>query len=151
MSEEYREIFENWITGNNDYPHLKHKNFGGSYINEEVAMKWDGFKLGIKTLRTENARLNGLYGIIDGQKVIISELEAENERLRALTEWQAIESCKGDGWYPVITKNSMGKNIVVMGFADGKDEDGIFWHDGGERFYPTHWMPLPLKPQIEGK
>lgn len=41
-----REIFENWITDNGDYPHLKHKSFGGNYLHEEVSMKWDGFKTG---------------------------------------------------------------------------------------------------------
>lgn len=150
MSEEYREIFENWITGNNDYPHLKHKNFGGSYINEEVAMKWDGFKLGIKTLRTENARLNGLYGIIDGQKVIISELEAEIKRLRALTEWQPIESCPEDGtkFLVWVEKPMCEDKLPIILTTCIKDEmyDGLmFFHE------PTHWLPLPSAPQIEGK
>lgn len=41
-----REAFENWLTGNGNYPHLKHKSFGGNYLSEEAAMKWDGFKAG---------------------------------------------------------------------------------------------------------
>lgn len=41
-----REVFENWLTGNGNYPHLKHKSFGGQYLHEEAAMKWDGFKAG---------------------------------------------------------------------------------------------------------
>lgn len=41
-----REVFENWLTGNGNYPHLKHKSFGGQYLSEEAAMKWDGFKAG---------------------------------------------------------------------------------------------------------
>lgn len=41
-----REVFEKWITANGDYPHLKHKSFGGNYLHEEAAMKWDGFKAG---------------------------------------------------------------------------------------------------------
>lgn len=41
-----REVFENWLTGGGNYPHLKHKFFGGTYLSEEAAMKWDGFKAG---------------------------------------------------------------------------------------------------------
>lgn len=41
-----REVFEDWITAGGDYPHLKHKLFGGNYLHEESAMKWDGFKAG---------------------------------------------------------------------------------------------------------
>lgn len=49
--------FEIWLTGNGNYPHLKHKNFGGAYINEESAMKWDGFKCGY------NAALRNTQGV----------------------------------------------------------------------------------------
>ena len=44
--DEARTYFENWLTGDGNYPHLAHKNFGGQYLNEEAAMKWDGFKTG---------------------------------------------------------------------------------------------------------
>ena len=43
-----REQFEHWLTGGDNYPHLKYKNFGGSYLNDESCMKWDGFKAGYK-------------------------------------------------------------------------------------------------------
>ena len=62
MSEEYRDIFENWIAANGDYPHLKYKSFGGNYLHDEVAMKWDGFKLGINSLRQEVERLREVLG-----------------------------------------------------------------------------------------
>ncbi len=39
-----RDDFEKWLTGNNDYPHLAHKPFGGNYIHEEATMKWSGWR-----------------------------------------------------------------------------------------------------------
>lgn len=39
----------------------------------------------IDKLEAENARLKGLYGIIDGQKIIIKELE---DKVKELTEWK---------------------------------------------------------------
>lgn len=50
-----REVFEKWITANGDYPHLKHKSFGGNYLHEEVAMKWDGFRAGYYTQPKQSA------------------------------------------------------------------------------------------------
>lgn len=47
-----REVFENWLTAGGNYPHLKHKSFGGQYLHEEAAMKWDGFKAGYCALQT---------------------------------------------------------------------------------------------------
>jgi len=44
MMDECRAQFEIWLTGDGNYPHLIHKNFGGSYLHEESAMKWDGWK-----------------------------------------------------------------------------------------------------------
>lgn len=44
--DEQRNFFEDWVTGNGNYPHLVHKSFGGNYLNEEISMKWDGFKAG---------------------------------------------------------------------------------------------------------
>ena len=54
--EAVREKFEDWLTGDGNYPHLKHKHFGGNYLHEEAAMKWDGFKEGYKAAlrNTEN-------------------------------------------------------------------------------------------------
>lgn len=52
-----REIFENWLTGNGNYNHLKHKSFGGNYLHEESAMKWDGFKFAWNTRADLEARL----------------------------------------------------------------------------------------------
>ena len=46
--EAIREQFENWLTGEGDWPHLKYKNFGGSYITDEACMKWDAYKAGVK-------------------------------------------------------------------------------------------------------
>ena len=46
--EAIREQFENWLTGEGDLPHLKYKNFGGSYITDEACMKWDAYKAGFK-------------------------------------------------------------------------------------------------------
>ena len=63
-----REVFEKWITANGDYPHLKHKSFGGNYLHEEVAMKWDGFRAGYYTQPKQSApveRIEGLAEAID--------------------------------------------------------------------------------------
>lgn len=46
--EAIREQFENWLTGEGNWPHLKYKNFGGSYITDESCMKWDAYKAGFK-------------------------------------------------------------------------------------------------------
>lgn len=49
--DDMRKVFEEWLTGNGNYPHLAHKSFGGNYLNEEAAMKWDGFKRGYEASR----------------------------------------------------------------------------------------------------
>jgi hypothetical protein len=48
-------------------------------------------------LQAENNRLNGLYGIIEGQKVIVSELEAEIDKYK----WKPIDDYARSG-DPVI-------------------------------------------------
>lgn len=41
-----REVFENWLTGNGNYPHLKYKSFGGVCFCGGAAVGWEGFKAG---------------------------------------------------------------------------------------------------------
>lgn len=58
-----REVFEKWITANGYYPHLKHKSFGGNYLHEEVAMKWDGFRAGYYTQPKQSAPMERIEGL----------------------------------------------------------------------------------------
>lgn len=53
---ECRDAFEKWLTADGDYPHLKHKNFGGAYLHEESSMKWDGWKTAWNTRTPSSTR-----------------------------------------------------------------------------------------------
>ena len=68
-----REVFENWLTADGNYPHLKHKSFGGQYLHEEAAMKWDGFKAGYYALQTpasDTPTQSPNRAVLDALKVI---------------------------------------------------------------------------------
>ena len=54
--EAIREQFENWLTGEGEWPHLKYKNFGGSYITDEACMKWDAYRAGVKAALQNSAK-----------------------------------------------------------------------------------------------
>ena len=77
-----REVFEKWITANGDYPHLKHKSFGGNYLHEEVAMKWDGFRAGYYTQPKQSAPVER----IEGLAVAISKLASSDYGDRPLCD-----------------------------------------------------------------
>jgi hypothetical protein len=121
----------------------------------------------VESLRTENARItkeleeiklalqieehDNEYNCAERDK-----LKEENARLRALTEWQPIESaprdaslflCYAPDYYNFWGLQKRGMAICRMKYIENKWEcirtDGVF-------YYPTLWKPLDA-PQIEGK
>lgn len=76
-------------------------------------------------------------------------LRAENERLRALTEWQDIKSCPHEFRF-LLRK---GNDVVI---AQWSKIQACFWNEADNEFIDDitsfdGWMPLPKAPQIEEK
>ena len=121
-----RDKFEEWLTDNGNYSHLKHKHFGGNYIHEESAMKWDGFKEGYKTAIANYT-----------------------------TQWQPIETAPKDGSYIILYRPSNdGRHKDAVregkfhryGMAETwRVRSGGVWDIDA----PTHWQPLPEPPESE--
>lgn len=73
----------------------------------------------------------------------IDRLQAENERLRDLTQWQPIETALFDGTEVLLL--TMYDVVVQAVWDDGWEmtgPNGRYLTD----VYATHWMPLPEPP-----
>lgn len=113
-------------------------------------------ELAIQNLKQYQDQLdeNGIFvGVsrqaLDEALAYIDTLQAENARLRALTEWQPIESAPRDE-YPIlafiVTKKYHDTYIDVIHWNDAKK----VWMSGLYVVKPTHWKPLDA-PQIGEK
>lgn len=97
----------------------------------------------------------------------ISELEAENKRLREKIAYQQIEIIKLTGdleersWIPVTESlpEEVAQNVLVH-LSDGTILTGRLWANGWSAFFSdgecevterevTHWLPLPPQPPKE--
>lgn len=156
-----REVFEDWITASGNYPHLKHKSFGGNYLHEETAMKWDGFKAGyyaqpkqepvgdvgevIKWLDDAFADIADSREHMGKSNDVLDRCERVLNTIRALTHAPAPVV---KGWMPIETAPE-GKNILVWykGGVEVAWRYGEAWQIDTKRIdAPTHWMPLPPAP-----
>jgi len=92
---------------------------------------------------------------------LVTRLESrliEVERLRALTNWQPIETAPRDGTWILLTGGSVDwdwdgdskPRVVAAQFRERNADSWQFaWFDAGyygEYENPTHWMPLPEPP-----
>lgn len=81
----------------------------------------------------------------------VCELEAEIERLRALTEWQPIETAPKDGTQFLGIRMG-GHNDPTFFLIEGlhmKYATHQTWNGAGGQYgiRLTHWMPLPNPPE----
>lgn len=168
---ECRDAFEKWLTADGDYPHLKHKNFGGAYLREESSMKWDGWKTAWNTRQAITAPVVDVEGWerdLDILKINIENLpEAAGltsgeigillqriSRLKHATrgvfwnaqKWQPIETAPRDG------QKFIGGQWIIDDGNPVFEQEVIWWSPswgfggGGYAGKPTHWMPLPEPP-----
>lgn len=96
-----REVFEKWITANGDYPHLKHKSFGGNYLHEEVAMKWDGFRAGYYTQPKQSAPVERIE-----EKIKNLLREFSTQKLSSEMDGDDLYSADFQGAYDIFIKKS---------------------------------------------
>lgn len=63
--------------------------------------------------------------------------------------WQPIETAPKDGSFIMLGTY---KNGICLGLSNASYASGVRkWFDGSEYLHnPTHWMPLPESPKIEG-
>ena len=97
----------------------------------------------IDDVNTIKKGLSAYRQIINNQNEELSQLRAENERLRAMMQWQPIDTAPRDGTEVLIFGNC---GIMVMLFDNGWREKANYM---SLKTPPTHWMPLPSEPQIE--
>jgi hypothetical protein len=63
-------------------------------------------------------------------------------------EWQPIETSPKDGTHVLLFEAGQPGEPCVGWWMQGEWRDrGDIGCDGQEDYTPTHWMPLPLKPQ----
>ena len=92
------------------------------------------------------AEIERLTKELSGRRQQVIDEREENQRLRALTEWQPIETAPWE-CVPVL----LWRNGEYFTAARLRGEHGPGWctPDGYQIFNPTHWKPLGPGP--EGK
>lgn len=98
-----RQEFEKWVTDNNNYSYLKHKNFGGKYLNDDVCFQWDAWKAAWNTRPQPCADaveiLNGLCAedLGHGEKICLTADEIKQIRAALapvdVEEYQNAKNC----------------------------------------------------------
>jgi hypothetical protein len=63
-----------------------------------------------------------------------------------MTDWQPIETAPKDGTH-ILIYDAYGECSVVYWFTYDNGNDCGWTYDGGDRFDPSHWMPLPDPPK----
>lgn len=72
------------------------------------------------------------------------------------SNWQSIDSAPKDGTHVLVALDEIVGEAQYY-IEDGREHEGWYWNDqhwtdavGGEPFQPTHWMPLPPPPALNG-
>lgn len=133
-----RDYFEDWLTGYDNYPHLKYKSFGGNYLHEESSMKWDGFKEGFKCALAQQ-QTDALARISTSLSRMIETPAPQG--------WKTIDSAPKDGTEILLALWS-GHPEHKTSFCwaiNGHYKDGFFYSKDpmiGKLASPTHWQHI---------
>ena len=92
----------------------------------------------------------------------IDELKVGLRAALAAAPTQPVQDDRKEGWQPIETAPKDGTRIAVCGAAgnvwfdvrwEKRSRAGERWTSflGPVQFDPTHWMPLPKAPEMDGK
>jgi hypothetical protein len=93
-----------------------------------------------------------IYRKLDEVQAYIQQLEHEVSRLQADAEWRPFKTAPMDGTEILAWREHSDFCFVQCKKNDIGNPEVIVWvgqSDGRVRFPPTHWRPLPARPEVK--